>query len=360
MVRGEEYRLGRIADNLRKRVKGLREYRIVSEGEPLSSLNRVDETGVYKSEYEDALRLKEQLVSRFQGKPLEEAIPGEVVSNDYSECYAISSECFRQLRVENYENSKRAILSNLKLLSGIGPVWEERLKRQGYQTIEDLTRHPRWGKTANDFLVLIEAKDVFSLQNWLRGRLPKSHPLGHYLASFCEEKDLAIVDIETLGLFGRPIILFGVARLDNDRICINQLLLRDIADEPGALWECLSRLKDSPLITFNGRSFDLPYIQERSAFYSVIAPLDVPHFDVLHFARRAFHDVLPNCRLETIEAYLGVKRKMDLPSAMVPEFYESYLQTRNVGPLVAIVEHNKQDLLTLTYLFSKLYEVWDT
>jgi uncharacterized protein YprB with RNaseH-like and TPR domain len=67
---------------------------------------------------------------------------------------------------------------------------------------------------------------------------------------------------------------------------------------------------------------------------------------------------LPDCRLDTVEKYIGVKRDVNIPGALVPHFYETYLRTKNVGPLVPIVEHNKQDLLTLGSLFSRLYEEW--
>jgi uncharacterized protein YprB with RNaseH-like and TPR domain len=45
---------------------------------------------------------------------------------------------------------------------------------------------------------------------------------------------------------------------------------------------------------------------------------------------------------------------------MVPHFYDTYLKTRNVGPLVAIVEHNKQDLINLGTVVSRLYELSDS
>jgi uncharacterized protein YprB with RNaseH-like and TPR domain len=137
-------------------------------------------------------------------------------------------------------------------------------------------------------------------------------------------------------------------------------LLRDIEDEPSAIWSLVSELEpDAPMITFNGKSFDLPYIKQRLAYYGLDAPLDNPHFDVLHFTRRALREKLVDCRLETVEKYLGIKRDINIPGALVPSFYDTYLRTRNVGPLVAIVEHNKQDLLTLGTLFSKLYEEWN-
>jgi uncharacterized protein YprB with RNaseH-like and TPR domain len=65
---------------------------------------------------------------------------------------------------------------------------------------------------------------------------------------------------------------------------------------------------------------------------------------------------LPDCRLETVEKLLCVERAIDIPSALVPEFYLDYLRERNVGPLVAILEHNRQDLLSLALLLRKFWE----
>jgi uncharacterized protein len=109
-----------------------------------------------------------------------------------------------------------------------------------------------------------------------------------------------------------------------------------------------------------GDVFDFPFIRERLAYYGLTsqAQLDTPHFDVLHFARRALRGRLNNYRLETVEKYLDINRGINIPGALVPEFYDSYQRTGNVGPLVAIVEHNKQDLVTLTQLFCSLYKEW--
>jgi hypothetical protein len=260
----------------------------------------------------------------------------------------------------DYKKSRQIIISDLKIIPGIGPAREQALKEQGYTTIEALKNHPIWKKPAREFLKLMDAKEVGPAQNWLSKRLPKSHPIVHYLAGFCKDEDFAIIDIETLGLSERPIILLGIANLGKKRICTRQFLLRDISDELGAIWALISNLEaDSSLITFNGKSFDIPYIKQRLAYYGMEACLDYPHFDILHFTRRALGSKLSDCRLETVEKYLGIKRETNIPSALVPHFYNTYLKTRNVGPLVAIVEHNKQDLITLASLFSRLYEEWD-
>lgn len=163
-----------------------------------------------------------------------------------------------------------------------------------------------------------------------------------------------------MGLFSRPIILFGVAQVSNNNITTNQYLLRNIKEEPAALTGFLSHMsKNCVFITFNGRVFDIPYIRERLAYYGMTENLEKPHFDLLYFSRRAWKERVPNCRLTTLEKYLlGKIRKNDIPSALVPEFYDTYMRTNNVGPLIPIIEHNKQDLITLANIFSKLHEKW--
>ncbi len=356
----EKSALSRAADSLRQRVGDSKEYEVVSETAGKELKKPVFESWIWSAEYNDALYLESELIKQYQGKSLEEAISGEVVSNEQGECYAISSSCTSNFKLVPYQESRQHVISDLKVLSGIGPVGEQALRRKGYETVEDLKRHPRWKKQAADFMKMIDSKEVDSIQKWLWQRLPKSHPLLHYLAGFCQDQDFAIVDIETLGLSERPIILLGIAKPTKDHICTSQFLLRDIGDEPSAIWALVSRLEPNlSLITFNGRSFDIPYIKQRLAYYGLDAPLNNPHFDVLHFTRRALRHKLSDCRLDTVEKYIGIKRDVNIPGALVPHFYETYLKTKNVGPLVPIVEHNKQDLLTLGSLFSKLYEEWN-
>lgn len=356
----EKFALNRAADSLRDRVGSTREFEVVSEAEKQQTSAPSFGSWLWSSEFDAALRFEKRLVKKYKGKTLEEAIPGEVVSNEQGDCYAISTTCTSTFKKATYEESRRLITSDLKVLPGIGPVREQTLKQQGYNTVEDLKNHPLWKNEACKFMKIIDQKEVDSTQKWLWQRFPKSHPLLHYLAGFCQDQDFAIVDIETLGLSERPIILLGIAKPHEDKICTSQFLLRDIADEPGAIWALVSQLEPKhSLITYNGRSFDIPYIKQRLAYYGLDSPLDNPHFDILHFTRRALKPKLSDCRLDTVEKYIGVKRDLNIPGALVPHFYDTYLRTKNVGPLVPIVEHNRQDLLTLGSLFSKLYEEWN-
>ena len=356
----EKSAISRAAESLRQRVGDAKEYEVVSETAKEEAKKPVFESWIWSAEYNDALYLENELIKQYQDKSLEDAISGKVVSNQQGECYSISTSCISNFKLATYHESRQHIISDLKVISGIGPVSEKTLKRKGYKTVEDLKHHSRWKKQAKDFMQMIDKKEVNSIQKWLWQRLPKSHPLLHYLAGFCQDQDFAIVDIETLGLSERPIILLGIAKPNKEQVCTSQFLLRDIQDEPSAIWALISQLEpNSSLITFNGRSFDIPYIKQRLAYYGLDASLDNPHFDVLHFTRRALRSKLKDCKLETVEKYIGIERDINIPGALVPHFYDTYLKTKNPGPLVAIVEHNRQDLLTLGSLFSKLYEEWN-
>lgn len=317
--------------------------------------------GLTPEEYERARRLKRLLLQTFRDVSLEEALPGAEHHTEKGSCYHIRKEETLPLRIIRREQAREKILSDLKLIYGIGEITERELKKKGYRTIADLALHPRFGAKAEAFLNLLDAGDTERLCDWISRWFSRSHPLILHSSGLHEKEDFLILDIETLGLFTRPIILFGAARISGNRIRVDQYLLRDIHEEPAALAALLSHVgKRSAFVTFNGRAFDVPYIRERLAYYRMGGDLERAHFDVLPFSRRAWRDRTPNCRLTTLETYLfGIEREDDVPSALVPEFYETYRRTGNVGPLVPIIRHNHGDLITLARIFSRLHEEWE-
>jgi uncharacterized protein YprB with RNaseH-like and TPR domain len=311
-------------------------------------------------EYHEAQRLKSELLRMYRGKALEDVLPGEEVRTAYGVCYRLVTGESGSLRLVDPAVAGRRILSDLKLLYGVGEVTEAVLKRQGIGSIADMADHPRFGMQARSIVKMVEEGDSAELLDWIGRWFQKSHPLALLSSGFHNEEDFILIDIETLGMFQRPIILLGLARVHGNNIRVEQYLLRRIDEEPAALAGLLTHLSGrSAFITFNGRTFDIPYIRERLAYYGIRANLERPHFDVLHFSRRAWRDRVPDCKLTTLErCFFGIQREDDVPSAMVPEFYESYMRTGNPGPLVPIVGHNRRDLLTLASLFSKLHEEW--
>ncbi len=312
-----------------------------------------------QDEYYQALELKGELTERYRSKPLEKVIPGEKISNSSGSFYCIGEEleerCFKQEK----ESVERMILSSFCLLPGIREFREQHLKASGYNDLKDLTSHPRWGKEAESFLHSISGEDKIGLHEILSSRLPKSHPLVFGLSSFHSWEDFLFLDIETLGLFGgNLVILIGAATLEGEnKIRLNQFLALEVEDEIGllkAFSEYLGRAKS--LVSFNGRAFDVPFLEGRMRYYGIRPDLRKTHFDLLHFSRRAWKNQLPDFCLDTIERHiLKESRSTHLPSSLVPEFYSDYLKTKNFGLLKPIVEHNRQDVLTLVRIFSELH-----
>lgn len=353
--------LGHIGQRFREHLDRFKDYEIGKMGESSPSrFGYTSGTFVDIREYEAAQRLKRFLIQKYQGRMLEGILPGEEIRTKRGRCYHIGSREPLRLRILEAPKVREKMLSDLKLIYGIGERTERALMGQGYSTIEDLVHHPRFGKSAASFLRLVDRKDTVRITDWIGRWFQKSHPLALFASGFHRPEDFVILDIETLGMFGRPIILFGIAEADDGEIRISQYLLRHISEEPAALHELLSRVRErSAWVTFNGRTFDVPYVRERLAYYRMGADIDRVHFDILHFSRRAWRGRFPDCRLTTLEKYLfGVERENDIPSGLVPEFYEVFMRTGNAGPLVPIVEHNRMDLITLVALFSRLHEEW--
>jgi uncharacterized protein len=348
----------RIGSLWQQRMDSLREYEVVRDGNVFAT--SFSNNFVFSSEYETARQNLADLLTRYDGCSIDTAFPGgRECTNDGGTCYLLESRepivCpqFDQARYQ------AAILGDLTLVHGIGKATEKRLKIRGYQTIHDLMEHPKFRSPAHRVAECISAGTSGEIMELIGSRHAKSHAHVLGTAGLHEPEDYIFFDIETLGLFSRPIILFGVGFLEHDQLVVRQYLLRDIAEEPAALLATMEHFSsDHPaLVTFNGKAFDAPYVSDRLAYYGMDSLFGIPHFDVLHFSRRHWKDKFSSSRLSTLEKeVLGVHRGDDVPGQMVPEFYETYLRSGNCGPLVPIVEHNRQDVVSLARLFFVLLE----
>jgi uncharacterized protein YprB with RNaseH-like and TPR domain len=211
---------------------------------------------------------------------------------------------------------------------------------------------------ARRFLDLLDREDHMGVIRWVERGFSPSHPLALTAAGLRFRNDFLFFDIETLGLKDQPVILIGVGQTEGKELVVRQYLPRNLEEERAVLRAFSGHVRpDSVLVSFNGRRFDAPFVQARLAYHG-LPPLPVTsHLDLLLFARRVWYGMVPNCRLGTLERHiLGIHRVDDVPSALVPEFYLTYLQSGNMGPVVPIVTHNRQDIVTLAALLSKLSE----
>ncbi len=350
-----------IGKSYRSKIDSVKEYEIIEENEDIKDdFFYGMPFGLNYIEYQNAQKLKTKLIEKYQGIDISEAICGAETNTGFGSVFTVNQEIKSELKKFSREKAKEKILSETRLIYGIGDTKKKYLRKRGYKTIEDLVYHPNFSSEAKQCVDLIESMNTKNIMDKISHWLSKSDELAYCCSGFHEKEDFVFFDIETLGLFNRPIILIGVAKFDGGKLSINQYFLRDLNQEPAALNEFLSHIgPNTVLVSYNGKSFDVPYIRERLSYYGMPHLLDRPHFDMLHFSRKAWRNKYPNCRLVTLEKCLfGVERNDDVPSALVPEFYEAYLRTGNIGPVIPIIEHNRQDLITLTNIFSKLYEEW--
>ncbi len=171
---------------------------------------------------------------------------------------------------------------------------------------------------------------------------------------------LHFLDIETTGLFGaeQPLFLIGLLKVVEQGLVCTQLLARNPGEEPAALLHLLSYIKDgTAVMTFNGDSFDIPYIEKRMSYCNITLP-EIVSVDLLKPARKRYKDKLASCSLQSLERnVLGLadwNREDDIPGGKIPRVYWDYVNTSEYSLLLPIIKHNIMDLISTARLWAIL------
>lgn len=167
-------------------------------------------------------------------------------------------------------------------------------------------------------------------------------------------------DVEATGLSrgaGTFAFLIGLAWFEGERLILEQLLAEHPGQERAALHRFLERLGErTHFVSYNGKSYDVSVLQSRLVVNRFMdhreAELRIrPHLDLLHTGRRLWRGTLPNHTLGTLEAHLlGLVREGDVPGALVPHLYFSWVNTGDAEGLGKVIEHNRQDVLSMVSL----------
>jgi hypothetical protein len=118
------------------------------------------------------------------------------------------------------------------------------------------------------------------------------------------------------------------------------------------------------LVTFNGRTFDVPLIETRYILHRLKFPLtEMPHLDMLHPARRLWKQRPmiagpaldeDSCTLSVLERHLsGYHRIGDVPGFEIPSRYFRFIRSGDAYPLEAVLEHNRIDLISLAMVTAR-------
>jgi hypothetical protein len=179
-------------------------------------------------------------------------------------------------------------------------------------------------------------------------------------------EDFLFLDLETTGL-GRNqtfAFLIGLGYYEKDQLVVEQIFLPVPEAEVNSfdrLAELLSR--KAVLITFNGKTFDIPILESRLLYNRIWLNLrEKEHIDLLQLARRLWKNKLPSCALETLEFYLMGKireEEWDIDSELIPQTYFQYLQTGEPEALKKVFIHNQLDILHTAALFTLICDSID-
>lgn len=168
---------------------------------------------------------------------------------------------------------------------------------------------------------------------------------------------IVFFDLETTGLSGGAgtlAFLAGCGWFEGDAFRVRQFFLGSPAGERGLL-DALTAIFDQAtlLVTFNGRTFDVPLMESRWAFHRTESGSDeVPHFDMLPTSRRLWKHRedgdAAGCSLSSLErSILGFHRLADVPGFEIPARYFHFLRTGDGAAVDGVIEHNRHDLLSL-------------
>jgi len=168
--------------------------------------------------------------------------------------------------------------------------------------------------------------------------------------------DFMFCDIETTGFAGSPLFLIGMMVWDGEGLEVRQYFARNYAEEAAVIsFFAGAGSGRTVLVSFNGKSFDVPFIRERSVCAGVRWEAAEKHLDLLHASRRIWKDKLPNCRLQTLESRIcGRERFGDIPGDRISDAYHAFVGTGNAWQMVDVVRHNALDLITLADIMSRM------
>ena len=309
------------------------------------------------------------IIESSENKRIEDLFPNyAIIKNEMGEFMDITWKLdFFPISL-NLALSKLNLLYNLKAVYYIGDYVERQLNKKGIKSLYDLKINLRYKDSASEILNLIKTKQ-YEL-------LCKNRYIYDLDVAFCFHlNDLLFIDIETLGLYDNPIILFGLGYYNNNQFEIHGLFARNLEEEI-AICEYFKSVilpRHKCFITYNGKSFDIPFIANRLLYFfdenPMIAENQIPykqsnsryhHIDLYHNCRRKFKGYYNRYTLTDMEEkLLNLKRENELPSHLVGFCYEKYLENPEhyIGLIKQVIDHNYWDVYSMPLILQKLLEI---
>jgi len=162
-------------------------------------------------------------------------------------------------------------------------------------------------------------------------------------------ENVLFLDLETGGFSSSPVFLAGTMHWTGGDFVVRQYFARHYGEESALLRALAEEVRRFAfLVTFNGKSYDAPFLRDRARVHGVTLRLPERHLDLLHPARRRWRHRLANCRLQTLELYVCHRRRSgDVPSEEVPGLYHDFVRRGDPYRLIPVFHHNLLDVITM-------------
>lgn len=160
--------------------------------------------------------------------------------------------------------------------------------------------------------------------------------------NFLKENSL-VLDIESTGVdrINNYIQVVGLLGCESEKNFI-QLWAQDIEDEKNLLIKLWDLLDGKNIISYNGISFDLPFILARMDYHGIRRPEITNHFDIFRYLHEnKYYMDLDSFSLQAVESYTGIKRYENFELNKDLNFYREFEE----DPMAYILLHNKYDVI---------------
>lgn len=169
--------------------------------------------------------------------------------------------------------------------------------------------------------------------------------------------ELLFFDLESTGLGSSEQtypFLIGYASAADKGVETTACFATTPAGEDEILSQFIRAAEGRTLVSFNGKSFDLPLIMRRAEKYGLKNNLRaLRHIDLFHLIRRIYPEK-PARLIDAESRLLGFTRSGDISGAEVAQAYFEFVRFDRSETLDAICNHNLVDVLSLVSLAFKV------